>query len=156
MQPSENKIYRYFNNKHFNDWTQRKQLILFSENPTLRFEGNKIDCFPRDQSSSEILKLEISRYITIKNNKMQPSENKTNRPFVTEIFGKGCQWHLAKMSFLLLSPFLKDHSIIPKSLCLIVSSIQGPRKSVLQLVLQASCSQHLLAQKSFHQPPKVF
>ena len=39
-----------------NDWSQEKQLVLFSENinvsrrETVSFEENKINCFPKDQS----------------------------------------------------------------------------------------------------------
>ena len=41
-------------NKSLNDWSLRNQLILFSSildlsRETLRFEGNKINCFPPDQ-----------------------------------------------------------------------------------------------------------
>ena len=40
------------------DWSQEKTLILFPDNlprETLRLEGNKINCFPRDQSLSDLL-----------------------------------------------------------------------------------------------------
>ena len=40
------------------DWPQEKKLILFLDNlprETLRLEGNKINCFPRDQSLSDLL-----------------------------------------------------------------------------------------------------
>ena len=48
-------------NKSLNDWSRGEQRILFPENlnvpetksrETLRFEGNKIHCSPRDQSLS--------------------------------------------------------------------------------------------------------
>ena len=40
------------------DWSLEKKLILFPDNlarETLRLEGNKINCFPRDQSLSDLL-----------------------------------------------------------------------------------------------------
>ena len=40
------------------DWSREKKLILFPDNlprETLRLEGNKINCFPRDQSLSDLL-----------------------------------------------------------------------------------------------------
>ena len=40
------------------DWSREKKLILFPDNlprETFRLEGNKINCFPRDQSLSDLL-----------------------------------------------------------------------------------------------------
>ena len=40
------------------DWSREKKLILFTDNlprETLRLVGNKINCFPRDQSLSDLL-----------------------------------------------------------------------------------------------------
>ena len=40
------------------DWSRDKKLILFPDNlprETLRLGGNKINCFPRDQSLSDLL-----------------------------------------------------------------------------------------------------
>ena len=46
-------------NKHLMTGPERNLLILFPSNQsvsqTLRFEGNKINCFPRDQSLSDLL-----------------------------------------------------------------------------------------------------
>ena len=58
------------------DWSREKKLILFPDNlpwETLRLGGNKINCFPRDQSLSDLLYSPRRK----KHFRVQISENKS-------------------------------------------------------------------------------